>query len=71
MQNVVNMRKLTLFGPKCLNLGLWNRNFQKQFLNQYIQNRVHTKFVRIRKLILFGQKCPNLGIWVSNLRNES
>ena len=29
MQNFIKIGKLILFGPKCPNLGIWARNFQK------------------------------------------
>ena len=29
MQNFVKIRKLILFDPKCLNLGIWTQNFRK------------------------------------------
>ena len=29
MQNFAKIRKLILFDPKCLNLGIWTQNFRK------------------------------------------
>ena len=40
VRNFVKIRNLTLFGPKCPNLGIWARNFQKQMTNL---KSVHSK----------------------------
>ena len=47
MPNLVKIRKLILFGPKCQNLSILGHNISEhecEVSNQYLGNRVQAKF---------------------------
>ena len=60
MQNFVKIRKLIIFGPKYLSLGIWVQTFRKPMSNL---KSAPSNFVKIGKLILSGPKFPNLAFW--------
>ena len=66
MPNLVKIRKLILFGPKCQNLSIWAttfRNTNVRFQISTLEIGYKRNFVQIKKVILFRSKYLNLGIW--------
>ena len=64
MRNLVKIRRLILFGPKYLNLGICAQNFgEKSVRFEIITFEIGYKrnLGKIRKLILLGPKYLNLG----------
>ena len=69
MRNLVKIRKLILFGPKYLNLGICAQHFgEKNVRFKIITFEIGCKqnVGKIRKLILFGPKYLNLDIYAPN-----
>lgn len=59
--------KFILFGPKCVNLGIWAANFQKQKSNLKLAPSIEYRknFAKIRKFMVLAQ---NAQIWGSELQ---
>ena len=73
MRNLVKIKKLILFGPKYLNLGIWAQNFGEKnvrFENITFKIGYKRNLSKIRKLILFGPKCPKLGVWAQHFGKQ-
>ena len=71
-QNFAKIRKLILYGLKCLNLDIWASNFPNYFKFEISTFEIGSRqnFVKIRKLILFVPKCPYFGIGAHTFRKS-